>query len=109
MPWCNCAAYRHAHPSLPLHLANAKPRPSDAYHTCYVLSGLSSAQHTWTPTPESEVQLPGAPARWDVEACAEGEQVFDEADRVGPTHPVYAIPQDRVEAITAYFGSKAGF
>lgn len=84
-------------------------RPSDAYHTCYVLSGLASAQHTWTPTPESEVQLPGAPAAWEVAAFEEGEQIFDEADRVGPTHPVYAIPQDRVEAITGYFGSKAGF
>lgn len=105
---------RHAHtsPSLHFHVppfTDMLSRPSDAYHTCYVLSGLSSAQHTWSLTPESEIQLPGAPAKWDVTACAEGEQIFDEGDRVGPTHPVYAIPQDKVEAIMEYFGNKAGF
>ena len=94
---------------LPSTLSLTRPRPSDAYHTCYVLSGLSSAQHTWTLSPESEVQLPGAPAMWDVEPCVEGDQVFDEGDRVGPSHPVYAIPQEKVEAITVYFGEKPGF
>lgn len=46
---------------------------------------------------------------WDVEPCVEGDQVFDEGDRVRPSHPVYAIPQERVEAITGYFGEKPGF
>lgn len=96
-------------PSPSPQIINPPIRPSDAYHTCYVLSGLSSAQHAWTLTPESEVQLPGAPAMWDVEPCVEGDQVFDEGDRVVPSHPVYAIPQERVAAITAYFGEKPGF
>jgi hypothetical protein len=82
-----------------------RQRRSDAYHTCYVLSGLSSAQHnvsvatepdslgrvTWEVTPEARIG------------------VFDEADRVNPTDPVYAIPQDKRKQIMAYFEAKAGF
>lgn len=39
----------------------------------------------------------------------EGEQIFDEEDRVATMHPVYVIPQHKVDEIRRYFGEKAGF
>ncbi|KAJ0163547.1 Protein farnesyltransferase subunit beta [Colletotrichum tanaceti] len=90
-------------------LRDKPSRPSDAYHTCYVLSGLSSAQHQWdlTYVGEDETILPEP--KWVVSPCAEGTQIFDEEDRVGTTHPVYTIPQESVDDMTAYFASKQGF
>ncbi|SPO04965.1 related to RAM1 - protein farnesyltransferase, beta subunit [Cephalotrichum gorgonifer] len=85
-------------------------KPSDAYHTCYVLSGLSSAQHRWTLDLEDpQTQVPGGLLKWNVSPCTEGEQVFGEGDRVLPVHPIYVIPQGKVDAITEYFGKKSGF
>ncbi|PHH86383.1 hypothetical protein CDD83_10322 [Cordyceps sp. RAO-2017] len=82
---------------------------SDAYHTCYVLSGLSSAQHQWilSRARADEAALDGD--EWAVSAHAQAEEIFDGPDRVCPTHPVYAIPQDRVEECQKYFASKWGF
>ncbi|KAI8173014.1 hypothetical protein K4K51_010438 [Colletotrichum sp. SAR 10_75] len=84
-------------------------RPSDAYHTCYVLSGLSSAQHRWdlTYVNEDETILPEP--KWVVSPCAEGAQIFDEEDRVGTIHPVYTIPQESVDDMKAYFAARQGF
>ncbi len=88
---------------------------SDAYHSCYVLSGLSSAQHQW------ELDEPDAPDAAAAEAAAaadlvwavlpylDGLQVFDNKDRVRPIHPVYAIPQQSVRAIKGYFEDRQGF
>lgn len=39
----------------------------------------------------------------------EGEQIFDEEDRVATVHPVYVIPKHKVEEIQNYFASKHGF
>ncbi|KAJ0380870.1 hypothetical protein COL26b_000710 [Colletotrichum chrysophilum] len=85
------------------------PKPSDAYHTCYVLSGLSSAQHRWdlTYVNEDETILPEP--KWVVSPCAEGAQIFDEEDRVGTIHPVYTIPQESVDDMKAYFAARQGF
>ncbi|KAF6804204.1 prenyltransferase and squalene oxidase [Colletotrichum musicola] len=92
-------------------LRDKPSRPSDAYHTCYVLSGLSSAQHRWdlTYVDDDDTILPEP--RWrvsdeDEDAAA---QIFDEEDRVGTIHPVYTIPQDSVDDMMAYFASKQGF
>ncbi len=99
---------------------------SDPYHTCYVLSGLSSAQHKWVlidhpPAVDEATGLPVyAAAAWQaspfVFGAARGSinsgdavQVFDEQDRVQTVHPVYTIAADRVEEIQAYFRAKAGF
>jgi len=91
-------------------------RDSDAYHTCYGLTGLSSAQHTWRVTrPEFDATCgPDAVTAehsvWTVEPCQEpGARIFDEEDRVPPVNPVYAIPADRVRDIRAFFGQKQGF
>ena len=48
-------------------------------------------------------------AHWDVSPRIFGTQVFDEADRINPTDPVYAIPQRSREDIVAYFTAKQGF
>jgi protein farnesyltransferase subunit beta len=40
---------------------------------------------------------------WTVTPYMEGEQIFDEEDRVCTMHPVYVIPQHKVEEIKSYF------
>ncbi|KAK4665991.1 CAAX farnesyltransferase (FTase) subunit beta [Podospora pseudopauciseta] len=72
---------------------------SDAYHSCYVLSGLSAGMHQWVLEDEEWMVLP----------YLEGEQVFENADRVRPVHPVYVIPQGAVRAMRGYFRGKGGF
>lgn len=107
--------------------------PSDAYHTCYVLSGLSSAQHKWelvTSSPAGETAASAtagsdekegvsldekataaaaALASWSVSPDLDEVQVFDEEDRIVPLHPVYAVPAECVADIKAFFGAKQGF
>ncbi|KAJ9151414.1 Protein farnesyltransferase subunit beta [Pleurostoma richardsiae] len=90
-------------------------RPSDAYHTCYVLSGLSSAQHKWTLEPPVSADSEGATLvdpvlpQWKVSAYTEEVQIFDEQDRVNPVHPVYTIPERCVTEMKSYFAAKQGF
>ncbi|KAK3316279.1 terpenoid cyclases/protein prenyltransferase alpha-alpha toroid [Apodospora peruviana] len=83
---------------------------SDAYHTCYVLSGLSSAQHLWTLGPSSTSDDAAAPS-WSVSPLYldEDEATFNQEDRVRPIHPVYAIPQETASAMREYFLAKEGF
>ncbi|KAK1836638.1 protein farnesyltransferase subunit beta [Podospora conica] len=82
---------------------------SDSYHTCYVLSGLSSAQHQWdlAPPPAGD----GADPVWTVLPYLDdgGVQVFEQQDLVRPIHPVYAIPPRVQEETRAYFLGKGGF
>ncbi|KYK55000.1 Terpenoid cylases/protein prenyltransferase alpha-alpha toroid [Drechmeria coniospora] len=82
---------------------------SDAYHTCYVLSGLSSAQHKWTLDSSRSDAAAMHGDVWVGLPHTKGEQIFDEEDRVGMAHPVYVIPQQRVEDCQQYFASKQGF
>lgn len=46
---------------------------------------------------------------WTVSPYMEGDQIFDEEDRVATVHPVYVIPQHKVQEIQQYFTSKTGF
>lgn len=90
-------------------LTQLSPRYSDAYHTCYVLSGLSSAQHKWDlVTPRAHESLMAGDS-WTVSPYMEGEQIFDEEDRVCTIHPVYVMPQHKVEEVQSYFATKTGF
>ncbi|ATY59604.1 Terpenoid cylases prenyltransferase alpha-alpha toroid [Cordyceps militaris] len=79
---------------------------SDAYHTCYVLSGLSSAQHKWTLKVARPAGSAGGADEWEAMPYIEDEQIFNEDDRIGITHPIYVIPQHKVEAAWEYYGSK---
>ncbi|KAH7265372.1 terpenoid cyclases/protein prenyltransferase alpha-alpha toroid [Fusarium redolens] len=82
---------------------------SDAYHTCYVLSGLSAAQHKWNLDVARPHEADVTGDSWSVTPYMEGEQIFDEEDRVATVHPVYVIPQHTVEDMQSYFSSKHGF
>ncbi|TLD14434.1 uncharacterized protein PgNI_04205 [Pyricularia grisea] len=79
-------------------------KPSDAYHSCYVLSGLSSAQNRW----QLVVGDDDMPA-WMVSPFPNEEEIFDEKDRVGTVHPVYVIPEDKVAKVQTLFASRDGF
>jgi protein farnesyltransferase subunit beta len=80
-------------------------RNSDAYHSCYVLSGLSSAQHQWRLVPSEDEDTDG----WNVSLYLDDVQIFEEEDQVVPIHPVYAIPYQSVADIRRYFSVKQGF
>ncbi|KXX81578.1 Protein farnesyltransferase subunit beta [Madurella mycetomatis] len=83
---------------------------SDAYHTCYVLSGLSSVQHEWDleePEASGEAVAAAADSEWTV--LPYPVQIFDPKDLVRPIHPIYAIPQQNVRVIKEYFQAKQGF
>lgn len=101
---------------------------SDGYHTCYVLAGLSSAQHkselvdTGVPGVDAtqcgagdmgSTMLSGQPyldnTSWSVTPYPDEAQIFDEQDRLVPLHPVYALPLGRVADIKRYFDAKPGF
>ncbi|KAM0260608.1 hypothetical protein ACHAQJ_002670 [Trichoderma viride] len=86
-----------------------KAKYSDAYHTCYVLSGLSSAQNKWRLVASRADETLLGDDRWEVLPHTSGEQIFDEEDRIGSIHPVYTIPQHKVDEIRGYFLLKEGF
>ncbi|KAG5915146.1 hypothetical protein E4U42_000117 [Claviceps africana] len=83
---------------------------SDAYHSCYVLCGLSSAQHKWVlVSARADAALMDGD-RWTVSPfMSTEEQIFQEVDRVGTSHPVYVIPQHKVDDCQQYFAAKAVF
>ncbi|PHH55804.1 Protein farnesyltransferase subunit beta [Ceratocystis fimbriata CBS 114723] len=82
-------------------------KPSDAYHTLYVLSGLSSAQHSWNlyydPVTADYTKWEASPYKFT------GEQIFDEDSRVNTSHPVYVLPPAKVDDVIGYFSKKQGF
>ncbi|KAG7151497.1 Protein farnesyltransferase subunit beta like protein [Verticillium longisporum] len=90
-------------------LRDKPSRPSDAYHSCYVLSGLTSAQHDWDMTYVGEDDTILAEPRWRVRPRTGADQVFDEEDRVATIHPAYTIPEQKAYAMKAYFAAKTGF
>ncbi|KAG8157478.1 hypothetical protein KVR01_012520 [Diaporthe batatas] len=104
-------------------------RTSDGYHSCYVLSGLSSAQHkselddavaSGDDASQSDAVNPGSTllsgsgqpchaTSWSVTPYLDEAQIFDEQDRLVPLHPLYTIPVGRVADIKRYFYAKPGF
>ncbi len=85
----------------------------DSYHTCYVVAGLSSAQHKWhfnaTPSKAETSGILSAPYQWTCEPFVDTTQIYEEEDRVGTLHPVFVIPEGVAEQTRAYFASKGGF
>jgi hypothetical protein len=81
---------------------------SDAYHTCYVLAGLSSAQNNWHLDPSmAPVSGPlGSAYQWRAEAMVEADQIYDEGDRVGTVHPVFVVPEGVAERTRVYYESR---
>ncbi|KAI1768536.1 terpenoid cyclases/Protein prenyltransferase [Hypoxylon sp. FL1150] len=83
-------------------------KTSDAYHTCYVLSGLSSAQHV-TRLLASDGEGLMTHSKYDVSPYTGSPQIYNEDDRVSATDPVYFIPEGKRKDIMSYFLSKPGF
>ncbi|RDL39597.1 uncharacterized protein BP5553_03937 [Venustampulla echinocandica] len=86
---------------------------SDSYHTCYVLAGLSSAQHKWhfnaTGNPMEAGLTRSSAYQWTSEKVVEDSQIYDEEDRVRTLHPVFVIPEGAAEEARAHFSSKEAF
>ncbi|KAH0537239.1 hypothetical protein FGG08_005941 [Glutinoglossum americanum] len=88
------------------------PRHADSYHSCYVLAGLSSAQHYYYFSPKSRFDSCFALSsafHWEAsevipkpDGKAE-DTVFDEEDRVRLIHPVYVLPWGLAETTRAWF------
>jgi protein farnesyltransferase subunit beta len=86
---------------------------SDSYHTCYVLAGLSSAQHKWhfnaTPTTNETLGNLSSPYQWTSEPFHDETKIYDEEDRVRTCHPVFVVPEGVAETTRSYFAAKGGF
>lgn len=46
--------------------------------------------------------------KWTAMPYLEGEQIFNEDDRVGTTNPVYVIPQHKLDEAVEYFQALIG-
>ncbi|ELR08712.1 CAAX farnesyltransferase (FTase) subunit beta [Pseudogymnoascus destructans] len=85
---------------------------SDGYHTCYLLVGLSSAQHKWSlqaPTDDSMASLGWTSETYPRKQDDGYAQIFNEEDRVKSIHPVYVIPEGIAERIMQYCDSQERF
>jgi protein farnesyltransferase subunit beta len=74
---------------------------------------LSSVQNKWQLVaprdgPADEA-LQDRFTEWAVSPYLDEVQVCGDDDRVGTIHPVYTIPERRVDEIKAYFAAKQGF
>ncbi|KAL9581448.1 MAG: hypothetical protein Q9212_003896 [Teloschistes hypoglaucus] len=91
----------------------------DAYHSCYVLAGLSSAQHcTWYK--KEDDGLASIPAltdafRWissprTVESSSMAEPDMSKSEgAVVPIHPIFVIPWPAVERTASWFDKQERF
>ncbi|MCJ1288571.1 CAAX farnesyltransferase (FTase) subunit beta [Xylographa carneopallida] len=90
---------------------------ADAYHSCYALTGLSSAQHRSHFASESclakgplECAFGWSPIKKpQVDNDLDIKQIHDAADIVEPVHPIFVIPYAAVEHTRSFFSSKTGF
>lgn len=90
--------------------------PPDPYHTCYILSGLSIAQHHAFHRGSAASPFPqpaslSSPFAWDAVPAVRpsstasdldpgpSDVVFEDADRLQPLNPVFSIPQEAATAM----------
>ena len=89
----------------------------DAYHSCYILAGLSSTQyfHDYAVTDGTgEGGTLSSAMHWissprPVIADRGGEDLIDEEDKVAAVHPIYVIPWSAVDRCHTYFSQKQSF
>lgn len=90
----------------------------DAYHSCYVLAGLSSTRYYNYFTGDSNdartVDSLDSALRWTWSAISSGEEsgkgsFFDAEDNLEPLHPIFVIPWAAVERCSNVFRQKTGF
>lgn len=90
-------------------------RHPDSYHSCYVLAGLSSAQHCYyfQKFDPDELAAPLSSAfHWACSQttqgsdCDEQPAVFDTEDQVNLIHPIFVIPWGAAERTRAWYEAK---
>lgn len=92
------------HKFLPLPLiiqiyADCDTRHPDAYHTCYVLAGLSAMQHFHYRTDSSASSRNFASAfSWRSTPIQDGN-VYESSDRLQPLHPLLGVPHPSADAM----------
>ena len=93
-------------------------RYPDAYHSCYVLAGLSSTQYYNYFTGDSDaagtIDSLDSALRWASSAICRGyesghERLVDAGDDLAPLHPIFVIPWAAVEECCKHFNRKTGF
>ncbi|KAI0701087.1 terpenoid cyclases/protein prenyltransferase alpha-alpha toroid [Cytidiella melzeri] len=105
-------------------LVDKPPKPADAYHTLYCLSGLSAAQHHMLPSSERREELTGAWVKSEkttdetsaalrkeafvsslswVEEEGTSKYVGGEHNRLNATHPLSNLTVTHLEGIMAHF------
>ena len=90
---------------------------ADAYHSCYVLAGLSSTQYfnNYSSTAGTgEGGTLDSATHWmsatkDVLVNGATGEELDEEDRLAAIHPIYVIPWGAVDRCHDYFSQKNGF
>ncbi|KAF9890181.1 CAAX farnesyltransferase (FTase) subunit beta [Aspergillus nanangensis] len=98
-------------PTLSGKLGGLRDKPGkhvDSYHTCYTLTGLSSAQysHYYTDTSVSSGEEFASAFSWRCHPTTteeEGVNVFSEGDRLAAFHPIYVIPHKAAESMRLWF------
>lgn len=90
----------------------------DAYHSCYVLAGLSSTQYYNYFTGDSDeaktVDSLDSALRWSSLAISPGHESgngrpVDAENQVEPLHPIFVIPWAAVDRCFQHFSQKTGF
>lgn len=90
----------------------------DAYHSCYVLAGLSSTQYYNYFTGQSDeaktVDSLDSALRWSSLAISSGHESgngrpVDAENQVEPLHPIFVIPWAAVDRCSQHFSQKTGF
>ncbi len=113
-------AYRVSNPRKIVHCAKLTrlSRYPDAYHSCYVLAGLSSTQYYNYFTADCgdtrSVDSLDSALRWTSSAISLGqesgkERFVDAEDVLEPLHPIFVIPWAAVEECRQLFRHKRGF
>lgn len=103
---------------LPCSRLTPDARYPDAYHSCYVLAGLSSTQYynyfTGDHGGARTVDSLDSALQWTSSAISSGhesgnERLVDAEDQVEPLHPIFVIPWAAVDRCFQYFTQKTGF
>ena len=90
-------------------------RRPDAYHSLYVLAGLSSAQYRHSFVGD-KIQAPIEAAHGWSAACPSGrdtrddtDEIYDVEDKVNALHPIFVIPYEVDARCHAHYINKTGF
>jgi protein farnesyltransferase subunit beta len=80
-------------------------RHADAYHTCYVLTGLSATQHHHYRTDSSPCANKNFSSAfsWQSKPTGAEENVFEKSDRLTAFHPIYVIPHQAAEKMRLWY------